>query len=119
MKAFSRLITTAFYAILFIVLASIFGLLISMFMYGSAMGTHMQARATYNVMMPQYLECVNQHGANDILCQYMYNHTQQSIKNYQNVAFWYGFTSNPFIWVAAAAIIGVIGFMLYVQKRDD
>jgi predicted membrane protein len=119
MKAFSRLVTAAFYAILFIVLASIFGFLISMFMYGSVMGTHLQARVTYNTLMPQYLECAETHGANDILCQYMYNHTQQSIRNYQNVAFWYGITSNPFIWITAAAIIGVISFMLYVQKKDE
>lgn len=119
MKAFSRIVTTAFFAILFIVLAGIFGLLISMFMYGSAMGTHLQARVTYNTLMPQYLECVNQHGADDILCLYMHNHTQQSIKNYQNIAFWYGITANPFIWITAAAIIGVISFMLYVQKKDE
>jgi len=119
MKAFSRIITAAFYAIIVIVLLSIFGTLISMFMYGGAMGTHMQAQISYNIMMPKYLECVNQYGADDILCLYMYNHTQQSIKNYQNVAFWYGFTSNPFIWITAAAIIGVISFMLYVQKKSD
>jgi len=119
MKAFSRLITTAFYAILFIILMGVFGHIISMFMYGSNLGTYMQAKTTYNILMPQYLECVNTHGANDILCQHMYNHTQQSIRNYQNVAFWYGITSNPFIWITAGAIIGVISFMLYVQKKND
>ena len=119
MKAFSRLITTAFIVILFIVLMGIFGFLISMFMYGGAAGTYIQARITYDILMPQYLECVDKYGANDTLCLFMYNHTQQSIKNYQNVAFWYGITSNPFIWITAAAIIGVISFMLYVQKKND
>ena len=117
MKAFSRLITTAFYAILFIILASIFGYLISMFMYGSVIGVHLETVTTYNILMPQYLQCVNQYGANNTLCLYMYNQTQHSINTYQTIAFWYGLISNPFIWIAAAAIIGVIAYMLYVQYK--
>ena len=116
-RTFNRLVTAAFISILFITLVAIFGYFLSFFSYGAQIGTGIEAVSSENFGSNLYQNCVNQYGANNPACQLVYNQTMQSINNYQNASFWFGITANPYIWIAAAAIVGVISYMLYVQNK--
>ncbi len=116
-RAFNRLVIAAFVSILFITLATIFGYFISIFSYGAQIVTGIEAISSENFGYNLYQNCVNQYGANNLACQLVYNQTMQSINNYNNASFWFGITANPYIWIASAAIVGVISYMLYVQNK--
>jgi magnesium-transporting ATPase (P-type) len=116
-RAFNRLIVTGVIVLLFIVIASIYGLFMSMFYYGANIASGIEAITSYNFGSQQYQNCVNQHGANSPLCQYIYNQTIQTINNYNNASFWYGILANPYMWITIIGIIGVIAYMLYVQNK--
>ena len=116
-RAFNRLVVTGFIVLLFIIIAATYGLFISLFYYGANIASGIEATMSYNAGSQQYQNCINQYGANAPICQYIYNQTMQSINNYNNASFWFGITANPYIWIAAAAIVGIISYMLYVQNK--
>ncbi len=116
-RAFNRLVVTGFIVLLFIVLAATFGFFMSFFSYGANVATGIEATVSYNYGSQQYQNCIAQYGPNAPICQYIYNQTMQSINNYNNVSFWFGITANPYIWIAAVGIVGVIAYMLYVQNK--
>jgi len=116
-KAFNRLIITGVIVILFLIIATIYGFLMSLFSHGANIVTGIEAITSYNIGSQQYQNCVNQYGANNIICQYIYNQTMQSINNYQRTSFWYSITGNPYVWITFVGIVGVIAYMLYVQYK--
>ena len=117
MRAFNRLVITGVIVILFLLIAGIYGMFMSVFYYGANIATGVEAIVSYDIGSRQYQNCVNQYGADNIACQYIYNQTIQAINNYQSASFWYGISGNPFIWITIVGIIGVIAYMLYVQNK--
>lgn len=116
-RAFNRLIITGAIVLLFLVIASTYGLFMSMFYYGANIAAGVEATISYNLGSRQYKNCVNQHGTDAPICQYIYNQTMQTINNYNNASFWYGILANPYMWIAIVGIIGAIAYMLYVQNK--
>lgn len=116
-RAFNRLVVTALAVFLFLVIAAMYGFTMGMFSYGANVATGIEATVSYNIGSQQYQNCVNQYGPNAVICQYIYNQTDQAIKNYNNASFWYDITSNPYIWLVFVGVVGVISFMLYVQNK--
>jgi preprotein translocase subunit SecF len=116
-RAFNRLVITGVIVILFLIIATIYGFLMSFFSYGANIATGIEATMSYNTGSQQYQNCINQYGPNNIVCQYIYNQTMKSINNYQSASFWYDIDSNPYIWITFVGIVGVIAYMLYVQNK--
>jgi len=116
-RAFNRLVVTGVIVLLFLVIAATYGFFMSFFYYGANIAAGIEASTSYNLGSQQYQNCVNQYGSNAPICQYIYNQTMQSINNYNQASFWYGILANPYMWITIVGIIGVIGYMLYVQNR--
>jgi len=89
MRAFNRLIITGVIVILFLLIAGIYGMFMSVFYYGANIATGVEAIVSYDIGSRQYQNCVNQYGADNIACQYIYK--------WNNLCFYNSLALRPYV----------------------